>query len=865
MRFQFQIISFFLITLFSVRLTGTELVKNYLPAEQKFGQKDAPVPNTPESIREKISLVGDWQARRLNTIETTPLSVPGLFTFSGSVIFQRSFFVKENFKHRHLKLVAEGINYRSSIFINDKFVGTHYGGFTRFTYDIEPELLHFGEDNEIRILVDNWLDARLTIPAKHRPFAEKNFGGIHREIYIQVRPKLMIDDFTFQLLPGADSTEYRLAARIMLRNLTKTSAANSVQNQRKTPYRLRLTLREVRPNRKMVAQQSIFFGLNSNILQTHDISLELKNPRLWSPEFPYLHQLEITLELGKQTIDYLQHPVGLRTLSIQGNQLICNQKAYYLKGVELHNDWTPGAVTQNSDYLKKTVSSIKNLGMNAVRVVGFPPAPFFIELCNQEGLFVFEELPVQFIPKARFQEPGWLELAELQFNEMILRDRNQPCVIAWGIGAGLATRHPEVQRYLAHIRLLIKQQDWRPAYTVVSAFNFTPTPLPTDFCFLETFDLTRTNLNQLIENAERHLSSKPLFFSIGYPFNQGQTTSISQTQKESRQSYFLGLAAQRIITKSTASGIFINALADWHLTYPTSLFGPEKPLDVAPYGLISVNGEKRLAYHHLSALFSADKKIPLTAIQTREEPTNFFTLTGIGLLFLFVYFYKRDRRIRVDLRRTIQRPHGFITDIRENRKVPIFETIGLSLFITAVVALMTATLLFHYKDNFYFDQLLNLFLIKPILKERMIQLIWHPEALLPVLFLFYYLLFCSFSILIKLFAKVFSKKTSLHKAITYTFWSNSVFLFLLPAGPVLPKALNYFEARPFIFGIPGLVILFGFFRTVRGLSVLYFEKGATVLFVFLSISVAVILSLTFFYQKSYALFDYLFLYLNHLL
>jgi hypothetical protein len=839
--------------------TSEWLKNSYLPGELKF---EIPDESSPEPLREKIDLAGEWQAQLLNETEKTTLPVPGLFTFQGSVIYSRSFFLAEDLKTRHVKLVAEGINYRSSIFINEKFVGTHYGGFTRFTFDIAPEFLRFDDNNEIRILVDNWLDPRQTIPAKHRPFAERNYGGIHRELYLLILPKLMLEDFTFRLLPGADSVKLRLDALLTLRNLNRTGAASPQALLPENKFRLVLKLWAPQTARKNAARSQVDFTLNSQILQTYQIALELQNPQLWSPESPFLYDLEVTLEQGNQVIDSLHQRVGLRTISIEHNKFLCNHKPYFIKGVEWHPDWTPTTVARRSEFLKQTVGAIKNLGVNAVRVVGFPPDLDFIEQCNQTGLFVFEELPIQFVPNERFLEPGWLELAEIQVTEMVLRDRNQPSVIAWGIGTGLDARKPEIQAYLAHTRDFIQQQDSRPVYVALSALHFAPEIPVTDFCFVEITDLTRVDLNVIIAASENHLAEKPVIYSIGYPFTQSETHPVPDIQKESRQSYFLGLAARKIMAKTRAGGIFINALADWHLAQPSSLFGKESPPDVAPYGLISVTGGKRLAYHHLAALFSEDKTTPLTAIHLPNESTNFFTIAGILLLLLFITIYKRDRRIRVDFSRSIQRPHGFITDIRENRKIPIFETIGLSLVITLLLALVSASLVFYFKNNFYFDQISSLVLLNPALKTRVIRFIWHPGILLAAFFFGYFFIFFTGAILIKFLSKLFGKKTSLHKAITYVFWMNAVVLILLPASPVFYKLLNLSGAAPVILGGLGLLFLFMVLRTIRGLAVLFFEKKQPVLLIILLLLTTLVVSAGIYYQKSHALFDYLAFYLN---
>lgn len=827
----------------------------YLPGHSTPESPDAPVR---ESLREKIELTGEWQAQILNATETTRLTVPGLFSFPGSVVFTRSFFLANNLSTRHFKFVAEGINYRSSVFINERFVGTHFGGFTRFAYDLEPEFFHFGGQNEIRILVDNWLDSRQTIPAKYRPLAEKNLGGIHRAVYLQVLPKHNLDDFTFQLSPADAAGIVRLALQVSLRNLDRRrmTGITPVENQFQVTAKLTEST-----SQKMIAENQVEYISQSQILENCRIELELDRPHLWSPESPFLYQIELTLAAGKQIIDSLQQVIGLRTISIVGNRILCNGEACFLKGVEWRNDWTPANVAQRSAYLARVVAAIKNLGANAVRPVGLPPDPEFINLCNQSGVFVFEELPIQFLPKERFRKSAWLELAEIQFSEMVLRDRNQPSVIAWGIGTGLDGHQPDITDYCQRISNLIRKLDSRPVYQVHSAFFFNPGKKLTDFCFAEITDLTRSDLDAILAAGEFSLMEEPVIYSIGYPFHQSEMDPVSFTQKESRQSYFLGLAARKIKTTTPATGLFINSLFDWNLAQPTSLFGKESPPDCAPFGLIAATGQKRLAFHHLAAFFSEDKTTPLTAISRPDDSTHFFTVSGILILLAFIYLVKRNRRISGDLRRVLQRPHGFITDIRENRKIPFPETIGLGLVVLFLLALVSAEFVFYLKNNFYFDQIINLFL-NSTTKARLLQLVWYPHYLLLAFLLGYFLAFFSGAIVVTLFAKLFGKKTSFNKAITFIFWMNSLVLIFLPAGPILFNLLSLQGSQPIFTGVFGLVLLVVVLRSIHGLAVLYFEKKRYIYLAVFLMLVILGVSSGIYFQKNNALFDYLAFYLT---
>jgi beta-galactosidase/beta-glucuronidase len=126
--------------------------------------------------RKKIDLAGTWTAlfesdtwfeKLLGTAVQNEIKIPSSVDFSGKMTFRRSFTVNEELLKKYVfKFVALGINYECEIFINDVFIGKHVGGYTSFEFEIPDDALQIGQENTIKVVASNRLNARNTLPVR---------------------------------------------------------------------------------------------------------------------------------------------------------------------------------------------------------------------------------------------------------------------------------------------------------------------------------------------------------------------------------------------------------------------------------------------------------------------------------------------------------------------------------------------------------------------------------------------------------------------------------------------------------------------------------------------------------------------------
>jgi len=160
-------------------------------------------------------------------------------------------------------------------------------------------------------------------------------------------------------------------------------------------------------------------------------SLSIERPRLWDIENPFLYTLEVTLcdETGR-ALDQRELRIGFRTAEFGPSGFYLNHRRVFLRGLNRHQEYPYAGYAMGPDAQRRDAEMLKReLGCVIVRTSHYPQSPHFLDACDELGLLVFEELP-------GWQHVGdraWQDQALADLRDMILRDRNHPSIVLWGV------------------------------------------------------------------------------------------------------------------------------------------------------------------------------------------------------------------------------------------------------------------------------------------------------------------------------------------------------------------------------------------------------------------------------------------------
>jgi predicted nucleic acid-binding Zn ribbon protein len=318
-------------------------------------------------------------------------------------LYRHKFAAPQDWAGKRVFLVFEGSMTDTTVKVNGQSAGpTHQGGFYRFKFDI-TDLLTFGEPNLLEVDVAKH-SANESVNKAERTADFWVFGGIYRPVYLEVVPKQFIErvainaqadgNFTADIILNGKEAADRLEAQIT------DLSGNPVGKPFSTPLSAGLV------------------KLNSH----------LEHVRPWTAEAPNLYRVEFRLLAGDKVLHTLTERFGFRTIEVrQGDGIYVNGKRVALKGVNRHSTWPDSGRCLSKQVHRLDIETIKDMNMNAVRMSHYPPDVEFLDLCDELGLYVLDELAGW---HWHYDTPTGRKLAE----SLVTRDVNHPCVLFWDNG-----------------------------------------------------------------------------------------------------------------------------------------------------------------------------------------------------------------------------------------------------------------------------------------------------------------------------------------------------------------------------------------------------------------------------------------------
>lgn len=161
------------------------------------------------------------------------------------------------------------------------------------------------------------------------------------------------------------------------------------------------------------------------------MKLRVTSPRLWSPAGPALYAARWQLKMGTVVVDEGVERFGIRTPEFRPRQgFFLNGERLELRGCNRHESMPGFGSALPANLHREDAAMIKNLGLNFVRLSHCPQHPAFLDACDELGILVYAELASW----KSVRSGRWLTSACRQMHDMIVRDRNRPSVILWGMG-----------------------------------------------------------------------------------------------------------------------------------------------------------------------------------------------------------------------------------------------------------------------------------------------------------------------------------------------------------------------------------------------------------------------------------------------
>ena len=335
------------------------------------------------------------------------------FKEMGAGWYRKTITPDASMKDRRVLLDFEGIMYVGDVWLNGQHIGGTDYGYVGFEIDITKKL-KYGEPNEIKV--------------KAHTMTEKNSrwytgGGLFRNVsLVSTSP-----DLYFERHPLYITTRDNRYVSLSADYTDRTKARHT-----------RIKVQIFDPDGQLIAEQSAQRGRNpqTRTLNIKVPEMEIKNPRLWDTDTPYLYKAVAQLVREDGSVaDETTEEFGIRTIEYGpefGFKL--NGKKVLLKGYANHHTLGALGAAAYPRAIEKRIQLIKQFGMNHIRTSHNPYSRDFIKLCDKYGILVVDELYDKWTRQHTGGRVPFMNHFAQDITEWITRDRNSPSVVLWSLG-----------------------------------------------------------------------------------------------------------------------------------------------------------------------------------------------------------------------------------------------------------------------------------------------------------------------------------------------------------------------------------------------------------------------------------------------
>ncbi|MER5748746.1 glycoside hydrolase family 2 TIM barrel-domain containing protein [Streptomyces sp. NPDC002088] len=375
---------------------------------------DAADPGHDDSAWREVAVPHDWSIEQTPTTENGTTSGTGFFP-GGLGWYRLAFTLPPALAGQRISVEFDGVYMDSYVYCNGTEVGRHPYGYTGFALDV-TDLVHTDgtTENVIAVKVQNRLPSSRWYSG----------SGIYREARLVVTDPVHVARWgTYVTTP--EVTAEQAVVRVRTSVVNESGAAADVE----------VVSRIVDPGGRTVARTSTTVAVTDETAETHELTVP--EPKLWDFETPHRYTLETELRVGGRRTDTYRTPFGIRTFRFdpdEGFQL--NGAHAKIKGVDLHHDLGALGAAINIDAVRRQMTIMKSMGVNAFRTSHNPPSPQMIEVCEDLGIVMMvEAFDCWRTGKTKYDYGRFFdEWCEKDATEMVLAARNSPAVVLWSIG-----------------------------------------------------------------------------------------------------------------------------------------------------------------------------------------------------------------------------------------------------------------------------------------------------------------------------------------------------------------------------------------------------------------------------------------------
>lgn len=387
----------------------------------------------------------------------------------GTGWYRKKLMIPEGDAGKSVLLDIDGAMSYAIVWINGKLAGGWPYGYASWRVDLTP-YIRLGQVNQLAIRLDNPPDSSRWYPG----------GGIYRNVWLTKTHPVHVGHWgTYLTTPSVSRSSATVELAVTVDNDGKTEAEVVVST---ALYALDAGGDRIGDPVAEIAPASIRIKPGSS--RRVSGSVTFSNPRLWGPpptQQPNLYTAVTTITQNKEPVDRYETCFGIRSLRFDSNSgIYVNGEHIPIQGANQHHDLGPLGAAFNVRAARRQLQMLQEAGCNAIRMAHNPPAPELLDLTDEMGFLVIDEIfdvwerkktPLDF----HLIFPDWHEQDTRAF---VRRDRNHPSVIIWSFGNEVGEQYTGDQGAAVARRLhtIVNEED--PTRPTTAAMNFAKPDMP---------------------------------------------------------------------------------------------------------------------------------------------------------------------------------------------------------------------------------------------------------------------------------------------------------------------------------------------------------------------------------------------------
>ena len=399
----------------------------------------------------RSSEAGSWDAVRLphcfNALNECDPDEP---YFRGQGWYRTRIRVENPFERGRVVLNFQGAGQTTTVWVGSILVGTHKGGYDEFSFDITDALRQQAADANaggvaISVCCDNTPDPD-RIPSELSDFCL--YGGLYRHVNLRYFPPIALDAI-------------HIKAELQESGSALVLVKGQLFNPENRDSSCRVTLEIDDPEGRTIHQSKFSNSAWSGYGRLADFKVPI--PKLWSPDSPSLYRCRVELATAEGD-SRLDERFGIRSAEfVEHGPFKLNGNRLLLKGTHRHAEHAGVAAGMSDEVVRHEMQMIREMGANFIRLAHYQQDRLVLDLCDELGLLVWEEVPWC---RSGVVSDSQQKNAKDMLTDMIDQHFNHPSIILWGLGneddwpnEQPAVNRPAIRALMTELRDLAHELD----------------------------------------------------------------------------------------------------------------------------------------------------------------------------------------------------------------------------------------------------------------------------------------------------------------------------------------------------------------------------------------------------------------------